>query len=193
MKKTGLGYEPCFTRNLISLRKRHPTEGFNYLRLDGLLNLWDVQLPGRILRMLKVSLWAERPLQKLPANGQHTGTSNPHPLTLENCIPASVYLGHSPSIYWKLKKNRSFGHKLHASPRHFHLFHRSRFDTTRYLAGCNRVVRVRPVHFLGLWVQSVRSYLIINGIIHLPQARNNSYPPKLPWKVLGFYKIGYCK
>jgi hypothetical protein len=33
---------------------------------------------------------------------------------------------------------------------------------------------------LGLWVQSVQSYLTINGIIHLPQARNNSYPPKLP-------------
>ena len=158
MKKTGLAYEPCFTQEIYSCsNRRHRTMGFNHLRFDGLLNLQDLQFPGRILRMRTVVLWEAPRLPKLPAIELHINTSSLHDWVLGNCTPASVCLNHSPLIYWKLKTNRSFGHKSRACPRHFHPFHTNRFDTSRCLAGCSRVVRVRPVRFLGLWVQSVRS------------------------------------
>jgi len=52
--------------------------GFNHLRFDGLLNLQDLQLPGRILRMRTVVLWEARRLPKLPAIELHINTSSLH-------------------------------------------------------------------------------------------------------------------
>ena len=154
------------------LHFKNPRGVFNPPQFDGLLNQSGSPLRGQILRMRPIGPLGGTPASKASCQRPaHRHQQSP------SLSPGKLYSGIGvlkslPIDLLKARNRQSFGHKLHGVHHHLNQFHSSRFETTRYLTGYNRAAKVHPVHFWVLFVQSVRSYITINGIIHLPQARN---------------------